>query len=192
MSYASSLLTGPCLYVLVCRHLHGSQTEVSRLCFTCIWDPLVSSYEDESWFLISSFFFFIIRVPEIRLSPTAVLKEQWFSWCGCNFHSLYRSFGNHTCFYFKWMATFVARMWNCEFLMKKLQMIKIYFRHSLPRSTHWKLYRWWLQNWPLFNACEKSLEGGLLSEWQECGPPSHPTHNVRFNRPWNKHKNICF
>lgn len=136
--------------------------------------------------------FFIIRVPEIRLSPMAVLKEQWFSWCGCNFHSLYWSFGNHTCFYFKWMATFVARMWNCEFLMKKLQMIKIYFRHSLPRSTHWKLYRWWLQNWPLFNACEKSLEGGLLSEWQECGPPSHPTHNVRFNRPWNKHKNICF
>lgn len=38
---------------------------------------------------------------------------------------------NHEGFYFK-MSTFVTMMWNHEFLIKKLEVIKIYFRHFYP------------------------------------------------------------
>lgn len=191
MGYASSLLTGPCLYVSVCTYLHGSEIEVSWVKFYLhSGSPCQQLWR---WKLISDIKSFIVRAPEIWLLLLAILEEQWFSWCGRNFHSSSRSFRNHECFYFKMMSTFVAMVWNLEFLIKELQVIKIYFRHVLHRNTHWKLYRLWFQNLALSALCiqKESLEGGMLSEWQECVPRSHLTNTVRVNLPWSKQENIC-
>lgn len=85
----------------------------------------------------------------------------------------------------------VAMVWNREFLIKKLQVTKIHFRHFYTGTHTGSCTDYDFRTYPALCIQEESLEGGMLSEWQEGVTQSHLTNTVRVNLPWSKHENIC-